>query len=76
MESLIDVPDDGNSENSSLDRRKKSLLARFSRDVSRASLGNRPEMYKWMEAQERREEKLQEKNGFTSTGVRMFTLLH
>ena len=37
---------------SSLDKRKKALIARFSRDAFRTSLSNRPEMFAWLEAQE------------------------
>ncbi|XP_062570152.1 partitioning defective 3 homolog isoform X4 [Saccostrea cucullata] len=36
----------------------KSSISRFSRDNWRQSLGNRPDMYKWLEAQERQQERL------------------
>nr|KAG5714293.1 hypothetical protein BaRGS_018510 [Batillaria attramentaria] len=42
---------------SGVDKRKKSHLSRFSRDAFRFSLSNRPNMFVWMEAQERAEEK-------------------
>ncbi|KAK7111004.1 partitioning defective 3 homolog isoform X2 [Littorina saxatilis] len=55
-----DSSDEENSGKSTLDRRKKALLARFSRDAFRTSLSNRPEMFVWMEAQERQEEKFKQ----------------
>ncbi|XP_056007417.1 partitioning defective 3 homolog isoform X5 [Ostrea edulis] len=37
----------------------RAAVSRFSRDTWRQSLGNRPDMYKWLEAQERQQERLQ-----------------
>ena len=38
----------------------KPPIGRFSRDTWRQSLGNRPDMYKWLEAQERQQERIQD----------------
>ncbi|KAK3108784.1 hypothetical protein FSP39_015692 [Pinctada imbricata] len=40
--------------------RTKGSFSRFSRDSWRQSLGNRPDMYKWLEAQERQHDKIQQ----------------
>lgn len=37
----------------------KAPISRFSRDTWRQSLGNRPDMYKWLEAQERQQERME-----------------
>ena len=59
-EAQSDSSDEENSGKSSLDRRKKALLARFSRNAFRTSLSNRPEMFLWMEAQEKQEKKFKQ----------------
>ena len=55
-----DSSDEENSGKSTLEKKKKALIARFSRDAFRTSLSNRPEMFVWMEAQERQEEKFKQ----------------
>lgn len=59
-EAQSDSSDEENCGKSSLDKRKKALLARFSRNAFRTSLSNRPEMFLWMEAQEKLEEKFKQ----------------
>lgn len=42
----------------------KLLAPKFFRDPCRQSLGNRPDMFKWFEAQERQEERFKDVSGF------------
>ncbi|KAL8587051.1 hypothetical protein ACOMHN_023441 [Nucella lapillus] len=59
-----DSSDDDKSGKSSFEKKKKALIARFSRDAFRTSLSNRPEMFVWMEAQDRQEEKFRHEDKF------------
>ena len=42
----------------------KLLASKFCRNPYRQSLGNRPDMFKWFEAQERQEERFKDVSGF------------
>jgi hypothetical protein len=42
------------------EREKTPPFSRFARDSWRQSLGNQPNMFKWLEAQERQEERIKQ----------------